>query len=256
MIGLIGAGNIASAFARGLGQPIFCTDSGSGRAEQLVAELGGEALTSNTELAKRAEFVVLCHKPGQLDQVASQIGSQAKTVISLLAGVTLEQLTAAYPSANIFRFMVNTAMEVGAGVSCYAASPTVPAELEQQVVGLFQELGTVKRLDERLIDTATAVMGVGPAYVALLSEAWVDAAVKHGLDSQTASELVAATFAGTVKLIEAREYDTLAVRRAVTSPGGVTAKGIAALENAGIRAAFVSAVEAVLSRSQNRSSAS
>ena len=93
---------------------------------------------------------------------------------------------------------------------------------------------------------ATAVSGVGPAYQALLAEAQVDAAVRTGLSARLAAELVTATMGGSAALIEAKGYDTLAVRREVTSPGGSTARGLEALERAGVRAAFQDAIDAVV----------
>jgi len=89
-------------------------------------------------------------------------------------------------------------------------------------------------------------MGVGPAYQAMLAEAQVDAAVRHGLAPALAGRLVAETMAGTAALLERRDYDTLTVRREVTSPGGTTARGLAALERAGLRAAFHDAADAVV----------
>jgi predicted dinucleotide-binding enzyme len=83
-IGLIGSGNMARAMARGWGEPVLCTDSGSGNAQALVDELGGERVASNRELAERADLVVLCHKPYQLDQVADEIRDGAKIVVSVL----------------------------------------------------------------------------------------------------------------------------------------------------------------------------
>jgi pyrroline-5-carboxylate reductase len=99
---------------------------------------------------------------------------------------------------------------------------------------------------ERLLSAATAVTGVGPAYQALLAEAQVDAAVRHGLQATLAAELVIATMSGSASLLEARGYDTLAVRREVTSPGGSTARGLDALEHAGVRSAFQDAIDAVV----------
>jgi len=90
------------------------------------------------------------------------------------------------------------------------------------------------------------VMGVGPAYQALLAEAQVDAAVRHGLKPGLAAELVTETMGGTAALLAARGYDTLAVRREVTSPGGSTARGLTALERAGVRSAFQDAIDAVV----------
>ena len=90
-VGLIGAGNMARAMARGWGDPVLVSDSGSGRAAALAAELGGEAL-SNREVAERADLVVLCHKPYQLDQVSDEIAGRAKIVASVLGGTSLEEI--------------------------------------------------------------------------------------------------------------------------------------------------------------------
>ena len=103
MIGLVGSGNMARALALGWGEPVLCTDSGSGRAKELAALVGGQALDSNRELAERADLVVLAHKPAQLEAVAAEIGDAAPLVVSLLARTTQAQLRAAYPAATVFR---------------------------------------------------------------------------------------------------------------------------------------------------------
>ena len=95
-VGLIGAGNMARAIARGWGDPVLCSDNGSGRAAALVAELGGEALT-NIEVAERADLVVLCHKPYQLEQVAEEIGRTAKAVASVLGATSTHALAGRLP---------------------------------------------------------------------------------------------------------------------------------------------------------------
>src|SRR5262249_57372390 len=92
---------------------------------------------------------------------------------------------------------------------------------------------------------AAAVMSVGPAYQALLAEAQVDAAVRHGLAPALASKLVVDTMGGTATLLRVREFDTLRVRREVTSPGGSTARGLEALERSGVRTAFQAAMDSV-----------
>jgi pyrroline-5-carboxylate reductase len=245
-VGLIGAGNMASALARGWGDPVLCSDAGSGRARALVDELGGEALDSNLAVAQRADLVVLCHKPAQLAAVASEIAGEAKAVASVLGATPGAALQEAYPQTPVFRLMPNTPVEVRSGVVLYTPAPEVPQELEQQVISLFERLGTVVRLPEGSMAAATAVTGVGPAYQALLAEAQVDAAVRHGLGAALAGRLVAETMSGTAALLAQRDYDTLAVRREVTSPGGSTARGLAALERGGVRAAFHDAVDAVV----------
>src|ERR1700761_6980120 len=95
-IGLIGSGNMARALARGWGEPVLCTDSGSGSAQALVDELGGERVISNRELAERGDLVVLCQKPYQLQQVANEIGDVAKAVASVLGGIRMADLSTAY----------------------------------------------------------------------------------------------------------------------------------------------------------------
>jgi pyrroline-5-carboxylate reductase len=245
-VGLIGSGNMARALARGWGDPVLCSDNGSGRASALVEELGGEALASNAEVAERADIVVLCHKPAGLDSVAGEIGGVAKAVASVLGATPTGRLEHAYPGTPVFRMMPNTAVEVRRGIVCYTPAAGVDPVLEADVVALFARLGRVVNLDERYIEAATAVMGVGPAYQALLAEAQVDAAVRHGLKPRLAAELVTETMGGTAALLAARDFDTLAVRREVTSPGGSTARGLAALERAGVRGAFQDAIDAVV----------
>lgn len=227
---------------------MLCTDGGSGRAQELAAELGGQALASNRELAERADIVVLGHKPYQLGAVAEEIRGVAKTIVSVLGGVSTNQLQRTYPDTPVFAFIPNTPVEVRQGVIVYAEPPgtSVEKELESQVLELFGRLGTVIKLPEHLVGPATALCGVGPAYQALLVEAQVEAGVRRGLKPELASQLVVETMTGTAALLAARGYDTLAVRREVTSPGGTTARGLAALEEAGIRNAFQMAADAVL----------
>jgi pyrroline-5-carboxylate reductase len=250
-VGLIGAGNMAQALARGWGDPVLCSDPVAERAAALAAELGGEALASNREVAARADLVVLCHKPAQLEAVAEEIRDEAKLVVSILGGRSLADVEAAYPELPVVRLMPNTAVEVGRGVICYAPGARLDAAQEEPLLELLRRLGTVVPLEDRLIDAATGINGVAPAYVALIVEAWSDAAVKAGLTAHVATRMAIESALGALELLRARGEDTLAVRRAVTSPGGITARGLAALERAGLRAAFVDAMDAVIDRSRS-----
>lgn len=245
-VGLIGAGKMARALARGWGDPVLCSDGGSGRAQALAQELGGEAVASNLAVAVRADLVVLCHKPAQLAAVAAEIVGHAKAVASVLGATPIAALHEAYPGVPLVRLMPNTPVEVRRGVVCYCAGPGIDARLEAELLELLARLGTVVRIDEGLMDPATAVVGVGPAYHALMVEAQIDAAVRHGLSPALAGRMVVETMAGSAALLSLREYDTLAVRREVTSPGGSTARGLQALERGGVRTAFQDAIDAVL----------
>src|SRR5947209_11252462 len=118
-VGLIGAGNIARALARGWGDEVLVSDAGSGRAKQLVAELGGEALDSRA-VAERSDLVVLCHKPAQLEAVAEEIRDRAKAVASVLGAAPIARLQDAYPGVPVFRRMPNPPAEVRRGVLCFS----------------------------------------------------------------------------------------------------------------------------------------
>ncbi len=292
-IGLIGAGNMARALARGWGRPVVCFDPVSARAQALAEETGGEALASGAEVARRAELVVLCHKPAQLEAVAAEIAPHARAVASILAATPLAALREAYPGLPVYRFMPSLPVEVrqgavvqaadgggvgasgggtsggdttggdtsgdgttgggaagdgGAGGAAATGGTAASADpaLDTRVHALFAELGSLVVLDDSLLDVAMGLMSCGPAYVALVAEAQVDAGVRRGIPAPQGAQLVVQTLAGTAELLRRRDYDTLAVRREVSSPGGLTARGLDVLERWGVRAAFSDALDAVL----------
>lgn len=215
------------------------SDGGSGRAQALAEELGGEA-ASNAEIARRADLVVLAVKPGMLGEVAPEL-AEVRAVVSVLAVVPLERLQAAFPGAEyVLRVMPNVGVEVRQGVLCVAgsASDEVRAKL-----GL---LGHLVEIPDEDFDEATAIMGCTPAYLALAVEALADAGVEAGLDAELARELVVETAAGTAELL--RTQHPADVRKAVTSPGGSTEAGLEALDREGAATAFKAAVEASLRR--------
>lgn len=233
---------MAAAMARGLAgeaDTLLFTDSGSGRASELAAEVGGEALGSNGDLAERADLVVLAVKPAKLEQAASEMGS-ASAVISLLGATPLSRVEAAFPDADVCRVMPNVAVEVRRGVLCVAG--TASAEVRDRL----ELLGHVVDLPDEDFDAATAVMGCAPAYLALAVEALADAGAAAGLDEELARELVVETTGGTAELLRLRHPAD--VRSAVASPGGSTEAGLEALDREGARAAFEAAVRASLER--------
>jgi pyrroline-5-carboxylate reductase len=252
-VGLIGCGNMARALARGWGVPVLCTDPVAERARALAGEVGGEALASNAEVAARADLLVLCHKPAQLAAVAGEVGAGSTPVASILAVTPLAALREAYPGRPVYRFIPSLPVEVRQGAVVQAAGPGVldgagdeGAQTDAAVAELFAQLGTLVVLDDALVDVAMGLMSCAPAYVALVAEAQVDAGVRRGIPAAQGAQLVVQTLAGTAELLRRREYDTMAVRREVSSPGGLTARGVDALERAGVRRAFSDALDAVL----------
>lgn len=249
-IGLIGAGNMARAMAHGWQQPVLCADPVSERAQALAQETGGQAFASNAEVARQADLVVLCHKPAQLEEVAGEVAPAARAVASILAATGLDALKAAYPGRPAYRFIPSLPVEVRQGAVVQAADEPQDPVVDREVHDLFARLGSVVTVEDRLVDVAMGLMSCAPAYVALVAEAQIDAGVRRGLRADQAAGLVVQTLAGTAELLRARGCDTLAVRREVTSPGGVTARGLAALERAGLRSAFDDALDAVLGSGQ------
>jgi pyrroline-5-carboxylate reductase len=245
-IGLIGSGNMARALARGWARPVLCSDPLAERAASLAAEVGGEALPSNADVAQRADLVVLCHKPAQLQDVAAEVAPHARAVASILAATPLVALHAVYPERPVYRFIPSLPVEVRQGAVVQAADSTQDTDLDARVHELFAELGTLVVLPDALVDVAMGLMSCAPAYVALVAEAQIDAGVRHGIPAVQGAELVVQTLAGTAELLRRRSGDTQAVRREVASPGGLTARGLDALERAGLRAAFSDALDAVL----------
>lgn len=201
-LGLIGAGNMASALARGMGRPVLVSDPDEARAQALAAALDGEALASNAEVAERADVVVLCHKPKQLDEVASELRGLPKAVASILGAVT---------------------------------------------TALLGRAGTVIPLaDEALIEPAMAVMSSGVAFVALVAEAFADAGAAHGLERADAVRMAVGTMDGTAAWAAEHDFDLAGLRERVATPGGVTERGLDALEERGLRDVCRAAVDAVV----------
>jgi pyrroline-5-carboxylate reductase len=246
-LGLIGAGNMASALARGIGEPVLVADIDAAKARGLAKELGGEAVDSNAELAGRSDAVVLCHKPKQLNEVAAEVAGHTDTVVSILAAVTTEALSAAYPGASVYRFIPNMPVEVRRGVLCYVPGPGAAAGPEEEILALMGRAGEVIRLaDEPLIEPAMALMSCGPAFMALVAECFAEAGVAHGLDADDAMRMVVETMGGTAAYLARHSYDAPDLRVRVATPGGATERGLERLEERGLREVCHSAVDAVV----------
>jgi pyrroline-5-carboxylate reductase len=243
IVGFVGSGSMAAAMARGWKgefEGMLFSDGGSGRAQALAEELGGEAV-SNAEIGAQADLVVLAVKPARLGDAATELGQEVKALVSLLGATPLEDVAAAFPGAEVHRVMPNVAVEVRRGVLC-VAGPSSPALRDKLLL-----LGKVVELRDEDFDAATAVMGCAPAYLALAVEAIASAGAEEaGLDPHLALELVAETAAGTAELL--RSYSPADVRKAVASPGGSTEAGLEALDREGGREAFEAAVRASLER--------
>jgi pyrroline-5-carboxylate reductase len=245
-LGLIGAGNMASALARGIGEPVLVHDLDESRARALADELGGEVVGSNAELAERSDVVVLCHKPAQLDEVAAQVEGRASAVASILAATPTDRIEAAYPDVPVYRFIPNIPAEVRSGVLCYAPGSRATQGPEEELLALFDRAGAVIRLDEALIEPAMALMSCGPAFMSLVAESFADAGVAHGIAAHDARRMTIETMAGTAAWLRAHDDDLEDLRARVATPGGATERGLLRLESDGLRDICRAAVDSVV----------
>lgn len=241
---------MATALARGIGEPVLVHDVDRSKADALASLTGGQALDSNRAVAEQADAIVLCHKPAQLEEVALDVGDAARAVVSILAGTPITAIELAYAGRPVYRFMPNIPAEVKQGVFCFSPGQHAADGPKDEILELFGRAGTVVEMPERLIDPGTALMGCGPAFFALVVESLIDAGVRYGFTPDTAARMVTETMGGTAAVIAAGGYDPVALRRRVTSPGGSTARGLDALERSGARAAFADAVTAVVEMSR------
>ena len=249
-LGFIGAGSMASALARGLGEPALIHDVQRERAEALAAQVGGSVASSNAELAEQSDLVILAHKPPQLEEVAREVGGKARAVASIVAATRIAQLEAAYPGVPVYRFIPNIPVEVGRGVFCYAPGTLAADGPQEELLQLVGRCGVVIPLEEPLIEPAMALMSCGPAFVALVVEAMADAGARHGLEHRQATRLVVETMAGSAAYLDANDLDAATLRRRVATPGGLTEKGLDVLEQTGLRRSFDAAVDLVVEASR------
>ncbi len=248
-IGLIGSGNMARALAVGWAKPVTCSALEIEQAQALAALVGGAAVATNAEVAAASDLVLLCHKPKQLEEVAAEIADQAEVVLSILAGVGLEELRGAYPNARVYRMMPNLAAEISQATIGIVDDDAGDRELFDRLLTLLAELGDVVAVDEADFGVLTGISGVGPAYLALIAQTQVEAAVAEGLDEQTAKVLVGSSLKGSSALLVSRSNDSAQICREVATPGGVTEKGLAVLAGP-LREGFRAAMDAVLGRNK------
>jgi pyrroline-5-carboxylate reductase len=245
-LGLIGAGNMASALARGIGEPVLVHDIDAAKADALARELGGEVLDP-LALADRADVVVLCHKPAQLDEVARELAGRPRAIASILAATTTAQIEDAYPDTPVYRFIPNIPAEVRKGVLCYVPGSRAAEGPERELLELFGRAGTIIPLDEEpLIEPAMALMSCGPAFLALIAECFAQAGAAHGLEPDDAIRMVVETMGGSAAYLAVNDWDAEALRTRVATPGGATERGLIRLEDEGVRDLCRAAVDAVV----------
>ena len=258
---VIGAGAMGGAVVAALAASgtvpaasIVVSEIDDARRESVASANGATAGEGLPEDTANAQALVLAVKPQSFPEVADVLRpalAPSQLVISIMAGVRLETMEAALGTARVVRAMPNTPAQIGRGATVWIAGTGVDdadRRFTRQVLGSF---GTeIEVHAEDMLDAATAVHGSGPAYVYLVAEAWIDAAVSVGLDREIATTLVRETLSGSAELWNAGDLSAEALRHAVTSPGGTTAAALDVLEERDLRGSFLAAVAAAYRRSK------
>ena len=260
-IAILGAGKIGEALIAGLlstgwrkPEEIAATVRREERAEELKERHGVVAGTSNPEAVNGAALIVIAVKPQDFDGLLGEIGgilSPDQTVLSIAAAVPTsaieERITSGVP---VLRAMPNTPATVHEGVAGLCAGAHAGDEHLAMAEDVLLHVGRVVRVPERYMDAVTAVSGSGPAYFALLAESMIEAGILLGLSREVSTDLVVQTMLGTAKLLRDEKMHPVELREMVTSPGGTTISAIRELEQAGVRAAFLNAIQAAMKRSR------
>ena len=257
--GFIGAGNMGGALATAAAKQeatrIAIADKDTAKAEALAASCGCVA-TDNATVATQSQFVFLAVKPQLLDTVGAELkpllarAPERVVLVSMLAGVDTERLTAVLGDLPIIRIMPNTPCAIGEGMILYTANAAVTAEEKAQFVTLMTPAGQMDELPEALIDAGSALSGCGPAFVYLFVEALADAGVQCGLPRDKALTYAAQTVCGAGKMAVADGRHPAALKDAVCSPGGSTIEGVHALEDGAFRGVVMDAVQASFERTK------
>ncbi len=260
-ISFVGSGQMARALAKGFvaakllpAGKITAFDAVPEAIVQFQAEVAGAvAAKSNIELAERGGVLFLAVKPQSMSAVMGELAGKINKetlVVSIAAGVTLAKLCTGLKTDRIVRVMPNTPALVGKGASAFALGPGATAEDAKLVGELLSAVGLARQVDEKLLDAVTGLSGSGPAFVYIMIEALSDGGVRMGLPRDLALALAAQTVLGSAQMVLSTGEHPAVLKDRVASPGGTTIAGMKALEEHGLRAALIAAVEAATKRSQ------
>jgi pyrroline-5-carboxylate reductase len=232
---------------------IRAADPAVGRRDHLKKQFGIQVGESNREVAAWGDLVVLAVKPQALDGVLKEIaGELAKVlVVSIVAGAPISRITdACGRRTRVIRAMPNTPAMVQEGMTALAIGSGVHEKDVASVRQMFESVGKVVPVEERLMDAVTGLSGSGPAYVFLAIEALADGGVKMGLPRDIAGVLAAQTVLGAAHMVLETGQHPACLKDRVASPGGTTIAGLHRLEQGGLRATLIDAIEAATKRSQ------
>jgi pyrroline-5-carboxylate reductase len=257
-VAILGCGKIGESLLAGLlssgSTDIVATARREERAAELRERHGIETTLSNADAVAGAGVVVLAVKPQDFDVLLESIRravTKEQTVLSVAAAIPTAFIERRLgPEIPVVRSMPNAPATVHEGITGLCAGAHASDAHVAAAEEVLAHLGPVVRVAEPYMDAVTAVSGSGPAYFALLAEAMIEAGILLGLSREISTQLVVQTMLGTAVLLRDEEMHPVELREAVTSPGGTTIRAIRELEQAGVRAAFLNAIQAAMERSR------
>ena len=259
-VAIIGAGAIGEVLADGLlaagwsADELILVARREERRREVAAATGVTCVLDATAAVSGRDVVVIAVKPGDVPALLDQIGSvitPPQRVITLAAGVPTAVFEARLGAVPVVRAMPNTPAQIAQAITAIAPGRHAGDAALDHAQAILGAVGETIVLDESLLDAATAVSGTGPAYVFILAEALVEAAIREGLPWHAAERLVEQTIRGAGMLLSAAESTPARLRAQVTSPGGTTAAAVHVLEERGFRALIEDAVRAAAQRSRH-----
>lgn len=245
---------LRSLLDRGLVTPaqVAVSDPQEG-SRQAANRLGVLATASNAEALRDADVVFLAVKPGIVPVVLRENAERltpGQLVVSIAAGVSLAAMEELLPEGvPVIRVMPNTPVLVGAGAAALCRGAAATEEHAALVRQMFEAGGICVEVNEAQMDAVTGLSGSGPAYVCLIIEALADGGVRMGLPRDVALKLATQTLLGGARWVQETGEHPAALKDRVTTPGGTTIAGLAALEEAAVRSGLIKAVEAATRRS-------
>jgi pyrroline-5-carboxylate reductase len=257
-IAILGTGKIGESLLAGLRSSdwadIIASSRRQERADELHERHGVETTTSNAEAIHGADVVVLAVKPQDIELLLGEIGhllTPEQTVLSIAAAIPTSRIERHVAGdVPVVRAMPNTPATVHEGIAGMCPGRHAGTEHLERAGTVLRAVGDVVIVPEEQMDAITAVSGSGPAYYALLAEAMIEAGILLGLSREVSTKLVVQTMLGTAKLLRDEHVHPVELRESVTSPGGTTIRAIRELEQAGVRAAFLNAINAAMERSK------
>lgn len=262
-VGIIGVGNMGESILKALlkgglkKDRVLFAEAKKERAAYIEKTYGVQQVKKPADIAKGSGCIILAVKPQDAKKVLQGMAPYIESpmvIVSIMAGVTMSNiLSLTGKPVKVVRMMPNIAVKVGKGVTGVAAGADVTREELQAVISMFSSTGLVIEIGEELMDAVTALGASSPAFFLFFLEAMIDAGVKIGMPREKARTICVQVVKGTLAMLEEEQVHPTVMREMITSPGGTTIAGLAALEDKAFKGSVIDAIEKACKRSRELS---